>query len=255
MTRHSFTNSGCCHAWAHQTSDYGNGSHRRIYFDGPLLYSYGTHFLIAALLPGGLALFNSARWSVSTSQHQSYAKDAARHLARFTIPDPANLFYMFQTTGILARLEAQADGKRPPPWSNEISPPVWRADGESPLEAARQQVRRYVVKHAQELDGLRESLPFRASYERAAYAPDAAPETEARLFPVWLLGLVGLGESTWRKILDTDTRQRLRTKQKAARQGLANDIRDARKAAARTDSEFADVLRRNCDFILSGVTC
>jgi len=159
---------------------------------------------------------------------------------------------MFQTTGILARLEAQAEGKRPPKWSDAISHPVWRTSEESPLEAARRRVRKYVRENAQELDGIREGLPFRSWHERGE--ADPAEGLETRLFPVWLLGLVGLGESTWRKILDKDTRQRLRAKQKAARQGLARDIGNARKAAARTDSEFVDVLTRNCDFILSGVT-
>lgn len=58
------------HAWANQT-----GKHRKgfnMYYDGPVIYSYGPHFPIARIVRPGLVLFTSRSYSISTSKHKSY---------------------------------------------------------------------------------------------------------------------------------------------------------------------------------------
>lgn len=76
MTRHVFNTAQVAHIWAQGRQEEGRNSARRVYFEGPFLYSYGNHFLTGYRLPDGNALLNSARYSVSTSGHQSDAKNA-----------------------------------------------------------------------------------------------------------------------------------------------------------------------------------
>jgi len=44
----------------------------RMFTDGDIIYSYGYHFPIAYRLKSGVYLFNTDRYSSSTSKHQSY---------------------------------------------------------------------------------------------------------------------------------------------------------------------------------------
>ena len=67
------------HVWAAQTQQHGKSGN--VFFEGPTLYSYGTHFPIAkvyTLQDTGerIALFNSRTYSNSTSRHQSAARSA-----------------------------------------------------------------------------------------------------------------------------------------------------------------------------------
>lgn len=78
MTRTVFDTAMVAHVWAQGTQEEGRNAARRVYFDGPRLFSYGAHFLTAYLLPDGAAFLNSGRYSVSTSRHQSDARHAVR---------------------------------------------------------------------------------------------------------------------------------------------------------------------------------
>lgn len=44
----------------------------RMFTDGRIIYSYGTHFPIAVKLDGDVILFNKDKYSRSTSKHQSH---------------------------------------------------------------------------------------------------------------------------------------------------------------------------------------
>lgn len=52
----------------------GKGS--RMFIEGNIIYSYGTHFPIAMRLPFNRFLFNTDKYSSSTSKHQSYVMSA-----------------------------------------------------------------------------------------------------------------------------------------------------------------------------------
>ena len=112
MSRHVFTNAGCTHAWAHQTSTHGRSGNHNLYFEGPRLYSYGPHFLVAALLPGDIVLLNNSSFSPSTGQHQSYAVQATRHMQQITVPKIEELYRLLLNTEVIDRLETGT------PWSN-----------------------------------------------------------------------------------------------------------------------------------------
>jgi hypothetical protein len=69
-------NSQVARAWARQSKPRGSGSN--FYFDGPLLFSYGRHFLAGKVYPDkGLALINSRHYSMSTGKHLSHAWSGA----------------------------------------------------------------------------------------------------------------------------------------------------------------------------------
>ena len=61
--------------WATQSSNKGKAS--SLFFEGTKLYSYGYHFLVAEIV-GNTAIFNPAKYSQSTSRHQSAARSAAQ---------------------------------------------------------------------------------------------------------------------------------------------------------------------------------
>jgi hypothetical protein len=78
MTRTVFDNSMVAHVWAQRRQDSGKSGNGNFYFEGPFLYSYGSHFLVGYALPDGRALLNSDGYSISTSRHKSYAWGAVR---------------------------------------------------------------------------------------------------------------------------------------------------------------------------------
>ncbi len=71
-------NSKVAHAWAGQQKESARGSN--FYFDGPSIYSYGSHFEIARhvhLKDGrAIVLFTTRSYSCSTSRHKSHVRNA-----------------------------------------------------------------------------------------------------------------------------------------------------------------------------------
>lgn len=74
-----FNNRELCHIWAQQTQEIGKGS--SMFFEGNKIYSYGKHFEIARIVKpnngyGRVILFNSDSYSVTTSKHQTFVRQA-----------------------------------------------------------------------------------------------------------------------------------------------------------------------------------
>jgi hypothetical protein len=73
--RHIYSNHEIPHLWAHQSQDEARNSTGSLYFEGPTIFSYGSHFPIArhvTNLRGERAvLFTTAHHSVTTSGHCS----------------------------------------------------------------------------------------------------------------------------------------------------------------------------------------
>jgi len=78
--RHVYPNHEIPHLWAHQTQDEARNSTSSFYFDGPTIYSYGSHFPIARLVTNErgerAVLFTTAHHSVTTSGHCSAVASA-----------------------------------------------------------------------------------------------------------------------------------------------------------------------------------
>lgn len=64
------------HLWANRSQDNARNAGQTFYFTGPVLYSYGSHFVIGAHLEDGRVLWNDTSYSISTSRHQSYGRRA-----------------------------------------------------------------------------------------------------------------------------------------------------------------------------------
>jgi hypothetical protein len=82
-----FTNDMVSHVWAQQSQQSGRSANGQFYFEGPFLYSYGTHYiagLFAAV--GGPVFINADSNSMTTNRHRSRAWSAARHLSPWHVP-------------------------------------------------------------------------------------------------------------------------------------------------------------------------
>jgi hypothetical protein len=78
--RHVYPNHEVPHLWAHQSQDEARNSTGSLYFEGPTIYSYGSHFPIARHITNErgerAVLFTTAHHSVTTSGHCSAAARA-----------------------------------------------------------------------------------------------------------------------------------------------------------------------------------
>jgi hypothetical protein len=104
-----YNNSQVAHVWNSLSEARGQTNNGNAYFEGPALYSYGSHFLTGFIMPDGVALLNGDSYSVSTSGHQGDARGAVRNRATFTI---RNLTDMGDLLRAISRGKLSADWKR-----------------------------------------------------------------------------------------------------------------------------------------------
>lgn len=73
MTRHILDRDQVAHAWAHQTQDNARVASGNLYFTGPTLYSYGSHFVCGHHMPETygphIVAMNAGRYSNTTGRH------------------------------------------------------------------------------------------------------------------------------------------------------------------------------------------
>lgn len=89
-TRNVYPTREIPHLWAHQTQQAARNQGGNFYFDGPTIYSYGSHFPIATHIThkGKAAILVTTRsYSVTTSKQI--------HLVRSSIPDDVPKFYVY----------------------------------------------------------------------------------------------------------------------------------------------------------------
>jgi hypothetical protein len=77
------------HAWANQTHPIGKSS--AMFFDGPVIYSYGYHYEIARFIqaPNGkyVVFINTSGYSVSTSKHTGHViSSIPQYITKFYVP-------------------------------------------------------------------------------------------------------------------------------------------------------------------------
>ena len=78
MTQTVFANTMVAHVWAQGSQAHGRSHNGNFYFDGRILYSYGSHFAVGVLMNDGAAVLNSDKYSISTSGMQSDALQAVK---------------------------------------------------------------------------------------------------------------------------------------------------------------------------------
>jgi len=90
MTRQKtvYPNAEIPHLWMHKTQDYATNSNRTFYFEGDVIYSYGSHWPIAKHITNGKGekaiLLNNETYGITTSCHAS--------LVKYSIPSDALVF-------------------------------------------------------------------------------------------------------------------------------------------------------------------
>lgn len=77
-------NKQIAHLWANKSRESASGSH--FFFRGDTIFSYGDHFPIARHYKG-VVLFTDKKYSISTTRHCSYVRQACNHLTSFTVTD------------------------------------------------------------------------------------------------------------------------------------------------------------------------
>ncbi len=80
----TYNNEMLAHIWAQQNEKDGKNSTNSFYFNGPTIYSYGSHFPIASFVKPNVILFTIDRCSNTTDKHIS--------LTRRGIPDNYNVY-------------------------------------------------------------------------------------------------------------------------------------------------------------------
>jgi hypothetical protein len=81
------------HIWAHQKAPEGRNPQANFYFNGRVIYSYGSHFPIARLMEHKgkkYVLMTTRRYSSVTAQHLYHVRDAITHMAVFNVDRPLN---------------------------------------------------------------------------------------------------------------------------------------------------------------------
>ena len=80
-------NSMVAHLWAHEQEESASGSN--FFFEGTSIYSYGHHFEVGRIVKNKQGkkayLINEDYYSVTTSKHQCYVRNAIPTCARVSI--------------------------------------------------------------------------------------------------------------------------------------------------------------------------
>lgn len=98
----SSSHADIAHAWAHQSKPRLRGNN--LSFEGAVISSY-HHWPIGRIV-GDVVLLRSESYSVSTSKHQSMARQATYHMKRFEVPNVEAHSDSAHIHNIMDRLEA-----------------------------------------------------------------------------------------------------------------------------------------------------
>lgn len=80
------SHSEVCHVWAQQNQPEGKAGN--IFFKGEKIFSWGSHFCMARILPSGTVVYGTHRYSSSTGKHQSLVRSAVSHRTMVYCRDP-----------------------------------------------------------------------------------------------------------------------------------------------------------------------
>jgi hypothetical protein len=85
--RHVYPTDMVAHLWAHRSQESARNGNN-FYFDGDMIYSYGSHFPIARHVEtkrGSAVLFTTRSYSATTAGHKCIVEGACRHLTVFHV--------------------------------------------------------------------------------------------------------------------------------------------------------------------------
>lgn len=162
-----FENSMVAHVWAQRTQDEGRSNNGNFYFVGPVLYSYGSHFVVGVIDERGRAWLNTDGYSSTTAKHKSYAWRAVSRA--FRVPSLTGIYRAIQALDTPSRrawvkreLRSYfASHWRDFPADSEAAAILWAAVSRTSWAAARA---RYDAKAA------RDAARVKAANDKAARA-------------------------------------------------------------------------------------
>lgn len=76
------TASEVAHTWAHQLQSDARTAQNNFYFNGDTIYSYGSHFPIAKILPDGKVLMTLRTYSNTTTKQVGLVRSAVSHMEK-----------------------------------------------------------------------------------------------------------------------------------------------------------------------------
>lgn len=81
-----FKSAEVAHIWAQQKQEDGHNSGNTMFFAGKSIFSYGHHFEMARFVRPGVVLITTRGYSVTTSRHLRYVKNAVSNKMTFEVP-------------------------------------------------------------------------------------------------------------------------------------------------------------------------
>jgi len=104
MVKRVFSNAAeCIHVWAQQNQNEGRASN--VFFEGPVIYSYGYHYPLAVFIESpikanGKAVFvHTSGYSVSTHKHITQVQGATNHYNQFRVGNPTLINALKRNSG------------------------------------------------------------------------------------------------------------------------------------------------------------
>lgn len=203
MARKVMENSMVAHVWAQGNQDEGRSNNGQFYFVGPVIYSYGSHFVAGVIDAGGRHWINSDSYSPTTAKHMSYVRRAVPGRA-FAVPSLTGIYRAIQDMGDKSRaawvkreLESYlAKHWRSFPADSEAGAALWaavsprgvwakeyaRRDAKAAKEAARnaKAAARHAIAHAREVAAIPLDMVRLRMIQTATGATDWSKERDLK---------------------------------------------------------------------------
>lgn len=215
-----YNNRQTAHVWNAQTERRGQSNNGNFYFEGAALYSYGSHFLVAYIMPDGVALFNADSYSVSTSGHQSDARGAASNRDSFSIAGLTALY------PLLANITAGKLDSRQKKRARDLIREHAGALAKS---------RRYAAGVSDDYEWLDEPDEHGRRYR-------IIDRSEAETAGAYLTRMAGLPAASWPKLEREAAKAKAKREAEAAKRDHRAKLDSAVRLADMTDSEFRKAL-------------
>lgn len=113
-----FSNSEIMHVFAQRTQNEGRTSNGNVFFYGNKIYSYGYHYLLGEFLDSETILINDKGYSVSTSKHIAYLRQAVSQYKRFYTTETDENYLKHKLGNELVKL---TKAKKPEIYINSIN--------------------------------------------------------------------------------------------------------------------------------------
>lgn len=95
-----FTNAQTAHVWAQQNQEHGKSSNGQFYFRNKTIYSYRDSWPLSTFATPNIVLINNTSYSVTTSKHSGYVRNAlSSSVTKYTLSRDALDYYVSAWNG------------------------------------------------------------------------------------------------------------------------------------------------------------